>query len=344
MTATSGGDHPVDPLSDFGATTQILQVNLSAAPKVLLVDDDELILERLATLIRVAGFEVETATDGAAAFAHLRKSFTPIVIADRRMPVMDGLALCREIRQGQWPGYVYILLLTAQDSEEDILAGLDAGADDYLGKRVSSAQLLARLRAASRILSLEHSLKQALEEKRRLSLTDPLTGAANRRYFLQRLGRQLTQTQQSAGRLWLCSLDLDHFKRINDRYGHSAGDGVLQAFVQRINRHLRSGTDWCARLGGEEFVVILSDMDGNQACQIAESIRTTTAEQPVRTAAGNIAMSVSIGISGWHPGMSGVATSAETLLQESDRALYASKENGRNRVTLASSLRQQRAT
>ena len=334
----------MDPLADFGATTQILQVNLSGAPRVLLVDDDELVLERLAELIRVAGFEVETAPHGAAALAYLQRSFTPIVIADCRMPVMDGLSLCREIRQSQWPGYIYILLLTAQDSEEDILAGLDAGADDYLGKRASSAQLLARLRAAKRILSLEHSLKQALEEKRRLSLTDPLTGAANRRYFLRRLGQQLAQAQQSGQRLWLCSLDLDHFKRINDQYGHSAGDAVLQALVQRVNRHLRSGSDWCARLGGEEFVVILSGLDGSQAYRIAQAIRTTVAEHPVRTSAGNIPLTVSIGISGWQPGVSGAAVTAEALLQESDRALYASKEGGRNRVTLAGPVPQHRAT
>jgi two-component system cell cycle response regulator len=329
----------VDPHSDFGATTQVLQVNLREAPRVLLVDDDELILERLATLIRVAGFEVDTALQGAAALAHLKRSFTPIVIADCRMPVMDGLTLCREIRRAQWPGYVYILLLTAQDSEEDILAGLDAGADDYLGKRASSAQLLARLRAATRVLSLEHSLKQALEEKRRLSLTDPLTGAANRRYFLRRLGHQLTHAQKSGGRVWLCSLDLDHFKRINDQYGHTAGDTVLETFVQRIKRHLRTTKDWCARLGGEEFVVILSGMDVNEAFRVAEAIRTTTAGEPVRTAAGQVPVTVSIGISGWETGVSSGAATVETLLQESDRALYASKETGRNRVTLASALR-----
>jgi diguanylate cyclase (GGDEF)-like protein len=319
-------------LSDVAAaTTQILQVDLNQIPRVLLVDDDELVLERLASLIKAAGFEVETAADGTTALQVLQSRFAPIVIADRRMPLLDGLALCRAIRQRQWPGYVYIVLLTAQDAEEDILAGLEAGADDYLGKKASSAQLLARLRTARRILSLEHSLKQALAEKRRLSLTDPLTGAANRRHFLKRLERELLQVQHDGGQLCLLCLDIDHFKQINDRHGHAAGDTVLKEFVRRINEHL-GAADWCARTGGEEFVVVLGDMDGDRAHQVAEAIRTSVAESPVQTSAGTIRCAVSIGISAWRPGS---AITTEMLLQEADQALYASKTNGRNRVTRA---------
>jgi two-component system cell cycle response regulator len=324
-------------IDDAEATTQILQLDLSQTPRVLLVDDDELILERLAMLIRAAGFEVETAANGTTALKSLQTQFAPIVIADRRMPVMDGLALCRAIRQEQWPGYVYIVLLTAQDSEEDILAGLDAGADDYLGKRASSAQLLARLRTARRILSLEHSLKQALAEKRRLSLTDPLTGAANRRYFLKRLGRQLQLAQRTEGHLCLLCLDIDQFKQINDRHGHAAGDAVLQEFVRRVNQRL-GANDWCARIGGEEFVVVLGNADRDVAHQVAEAIRVAAAGEPVQTSDGTIRCTVSIGICGW-PSRTGGRVTTEVLLQEGDQALYASKANGRNCVTLASSLR-----
>jgi len=321
---------------DVEATTQVLRLDLSRTPRVLLVDDDELILERLASLIRAAGFEVETAENGTTALASLQSRFAPIVIADRRMPVMDGLALCRAIRHEQWPGYVYIVLLTAQDSEEDILAGLDAGADDYLGKRASSAQLLARLRTARRILSLEHSLKQALAEKRRLSLTDSLTGAANRRYFLKRLGSELQKVQRVAGRLCLLCLDIDHFKQINDSRGHAAGDVVLQEFVHRVNRYLDS-SGWCARIGGEEFVVVLGNSDPAAARKVAETIRVAIAGEPVQTSAGTIRCTVSIGISGWPSRTPGRVTT-EVLLQEGDQALYASKATGRNCVTLAPSL------
>jgi diguanylate cyclase (GGDEF)-like protein len=318
-------------VDDAESTTQILQLDLSRTPRVLLVDDDELILERLAALIRAAGFEVQTAVNGTSALRALEGRFAPIVIADRRMPAMDGLALCRAIRERQWPGYVYILLLTAQDAEEDILAGLETGADDYLGKRASSAQLLARLRTARRILSLEHSLKEALAEKRRLSLTDPLTGAANRRQFLKRLASELRQVHRTDGQLRLLCLDIDHFKQINDRYGHAGGDAVLQEFVRRVNSHLDT-TDWCARIGGEEFVVVLGGASAARAREAAEAIRVAIAAAAMQTSAGTIACSVSIGVSGSTAARQRPVTT-ETLLHEGDQALYASKARGRNRVT-----------
>jgi two-component system cell cycle response regulator len=195
---------------------------------------------------------------------------------------------------------------------------------------------LARLRTARRILSLEHSLNQALAEKRRLSLTDPLTGAANRRYFLKRLGHELQQVQHTGGQLCLLCLDIDHFKQINDRHGHAGGDAVLQEFVRRVNQHLET-TDWCARVGGEEFVVVLGQADRNRALQVAEAIRATVAGTPMSRSRGTISCTVSIGICGW-PGRAPGRVTTEALLQEGDQALYASKANGRNRVTLADSL------
>jgi diguanylate cyclase (GGDEF)-like protein len=191
------------------------------------------------------------------------------------------------------------------------------------------------LRTARRILALEHSLKQALEEKRRLSLTDPLTGAANRRYFLKHLRRELKQVQRSGGRLSLLSLDIDHFKRINDRYGHGAGDEVLQEFVRRINSSVRRETDWCARLGGEEFVIVLGETSGAGADQVAEAIRVAVAHQPIPTSAGAISVTASIGVADWEAAR-GPAPTVEVLLKQSDQALYASKSRGRNCVTRAS--------
>jgi diguanylate cyclase (GGDEF)-like protein len=319
---------------NFGDTTQRLSIDLAVAPKVLLVDDDELVIERLRGVVTGAGFEVDTAADGPTALSRLQGSFAPIVIMDRQMPGMDGLALCRAIRQHNWPGYVYILLLTVQDAEADILAGLDAGADDYVSKRSSTAQLLARLRTARRILALEHSLKNALEEKRRLSLTDALTGAPNRRHFLRHLSRELKRIQRNRGQLALMSLDIDHFKRINDRYGHAAGDAVLQEFVRRIGSCLQRETDWYARIGGEEFAVVLGDTSPADAGRVAEALRQAVAASAVQTAAGRIPVTVSIGVSGWQAGAGRPQASVESLLKESDQNLYASKQRGRNRVTL----------
>jgi diguanylate cyclase (GGDEF)-like protein len=206
-----------------------------------------------------------------------------------------------------------------------------------LSKRSSSAQLLARLRTAQRILTLEQSLKTALEEKRRLSLTDSLTGAPNRRYFLRHLSRELKRVQRNGGYLALMSLDIDHFKRINDQYGHAAGDAVLQAFVRRIAPCLQRETDWYARVGGEEFVVVLGDTSLAGAGRVAEAIRLAVAGRAMQTAAGNVHVTVSIGVSGCQGGAHRTQTTVELLLQQSDKNLYASKENGRNCVTLPES-------
>lgn len=317
----------------FDNTTQILPVSLEQAPKVLLIDDDELVLARLESLVVAAGFEVETAPDGPRALDILAERFTPIIIMDREMPGMNGLELCRALRQRTWPGYIYILLLTVHDTETDILAGLDAGADDYLSKRSSSAQLLARLRTAKRILTLEHSLKRALDEKRVLAMTDALTGVPNRRHFMRQMRRDLDVAQGLGKPLSLLLLDVDHFKLVNDRYGHATGDAVLREFSRRVSSCLRAPAEWCARMGGEEFAVVLGNANLANASVIAETLRTTVSANAVATLTTNIPITVSIGVSGWFPGMSRRET-VESLLQQSDKNLYLSKERGRNRITL----------
>jgi two-component system cell cycle response regulator len=316
------------------AATPISRSQSSVARAVLLVDDDELVLAHLTQLVRAAGFEVHTAGDGSSALAFLQQHFTPIVITDVNMPAMDGLALCRAIRQQTWPGYVYILLLTVHDGESDILAGLDAGADDYLGKRTSAAQLVARLHTAQRILGLEQALKSEVEDKRRQSLTDPLTGAHNRRYFDQHLQRDFKGAQRGGAPLSLLMLDIDHFKRINDRFGHPAGDAVLQEIVRRIAMCLPRETDWCARVGGEEFVIVLGNTPLAGAAQVAERIRETIGGVPVPTPAGAIGVTASMGVVQFQSGASHEFVSVESLMHELDSNMYLSKLNGRNRVTL----------
>lgn len=320
--------------SDLGPTTQVMRIPFGAPPRVLLVDDDDLVLAKLQDLVAAAGFEVDTALSGAAALASLQANFAPVVIMDLKMPGMDGLAVCRTIRQESWPGYVYIVLLTAQDAEDDILAGLDAGADDYMSKRTSTAQLLARLRTGQRILALEQSLKDALAEKRRLTMTDALTGAPNRRYFQRRISRELDRMRRFGGELCLMALDIDRFKQINDRYGHASGDAVLQEFVRRIDKCLPRTTDWCARMGGEEFVVVLEETNLAGAEMVAERLRAAIAVSPMRTRAGMIGVTVSIGVSGVEAATDRQDISVEFLMHLADECLYASKENGRNRVTL----------
>ena len=321
----------------FEETTQVQSLSVNLSPKVLLVDDDELMLEHLKAQITEAGFEVLTAPDAQTALALLKQEFTPIVILDRNMPGMDGLALCCAIRGETYPGYVYLILLTAQDSEQDILTGLDAGADDYLSKRASTAQLVARLRTARRILSLERALKNMLAERQRMAMTDVLTGAPNRRYFLRHLDRELQRVRRFGGEVSLLVLDIDHFKQVNDRYGHAVGDSVLAELVQRIQKNLPRESDWYARLGGEEFAVVLPQTDITGAGTIAEKLRTAIAATPMSASGNPLPITVSIGVSGLEALADRKGATVENLLTDADRYLYKSKEAGRNRVTLPES-------
>ncbi len=320
--------------TDESVITQIQPALVAVVPRVLLVDDDEIMAARLSELISAAGYVVVTASNGEQALAELRREFAPIVILDRQMPGMDGLELCRAIRDGtHYPGYVYIMLCTAHDSEEEILAGLNAGADDYLSKRASGAQLIARLACARRILSLEQSLKAVIEERRRMAMTDVLTGCHNRRYFVNHMRRELKRTRRFGGDLTLMAVDIDHFKHINDRYGHAAGDAVLVEFVRRVQKSLPREFDWCARLGGEEFAVILPQTDMSGGVVVAEKIRHAVACRPIM-AAGGIECTVSIGITALSAFADRGTVTVEQILSRADDCLYTSKNSGRDQVTV----------
>jgi two-component system cell cycle response regulator len=326
---------PTEAATDDSVITQIQPALTTLVPRVLLVDDDELVIERLRDLVTAAGYEVATAASGTDALAALEREFAPIVILDRNMPGMDGLELCRAIRSRKsYPGYVYLMLCTAHDSEDEILSGLNAGADDYISKRVSGTQLLARLSTARRILTLEQSLKQVIEERRRMAMTDALTGAHNRRYFMNHARRELKRARRFGGELTLVVFDIDHFKHINDRFGHAAGDAVLSEFVRRVGESLPREFDWCARIGGEEFAVVLPQTDLAGAGFVAEKIRRNVAATPVRTAAGGVEVTVSCGVSGLAAFADRGAATVEQILRRADDCLYSSKHNGRNRVTI----------
>jgi two-component system cell cycle response regulator len=320
--------------NDESAITLIQPALRSVAPRVLVVDDDDIALQRLSDLVTAAGYEVATVASGAAALTSLRNQFAPIVILDRTMPGMDGLELCRAIREGEYPGYVYIMLCTAHDSEDEILGGLRAGADDYLSKRASGTQLIARLATARRIIALEQSLKHVIEERRRMAMTDALTGCYNRRYFMNHLRRELKRSGRSSGCLALAVMDIDHFKRINDRFGHAVGDAVLVEFAQRMRNALPRETDWCARLGGEEFAVVLPETELPGARVVAEAMRAAVSAVPMRTAAGRIDVTVSVGVSSVGAFADRGAATVEQLLRRADDCLYFSKRSGRDRVTI----------
>jgi two-component system chemotaxis response regulator CheY len=325
------------PMTDnLDESTQTLRLDLPFAPTVLIVDDDPLVLARLQDLIAAEGYDVRTATSGADALNALEEFAASIVITDLTMPDMNGLELCRRIRERDSPGYVYIVLLTVRDKESDILAGLDAGADDYLSKRTSAALFKARLRGAKRVLALEYSLNDALERKHRLAMADALTGVYNRRYFMRHLSRELKRTQRFGGNISVLLLDVDHFKKVNDTHGHAIGDDMLKKLTAEIGNCLRRETDWCARLGGDEFAVVLEGTKIPEALMCAEKVRQAIAAAAVDSASGPVPFTVSIGVSGSEEGTGRNDVTAQSLVQHADANLYASKAKGRNCVTPSS--------
>jgi diguanylate cyclase (GGDEF)-like protein len=302
--------------------------------KVLLVDDDEIVRNYLGRIIATAGYDVATAPDAKTALLSMQRDFASIVILDVRMPGMDGLALCRSIRNETYSGYVYIMLHTSKDTEADVLAGLEAGADDYLSKCIPKIQLVGRLRTAQRILALEHSLKAALGDREQMAMTDVLTGAFNRRYLLQHLTHELRRAHRSRSELSLLVLDFDNFSEVNNHFGHAAGDATLTELAKRIKTNLPRSGDWSARLGGDEFVVVLPHTDIAGAGVLAEKLLRAVDATPLDTRAGVVRMTVSIGASGLGAIIDRDSATPETLLELADQCLYTSKRAGRNRATM----------
>ena len=317
-------------LADTG-TAQVLEA--SAPCSVLIVDDDELILARLTSLLKLAGYQVQGATSGEQALQLLGLTPCQIVLTDWEMPDMDGPTLCRALRLRDSERYTYVMLLTVRRNSTDILAGLAAGADDYLIKGASAAELLARVEVGRRLMRLERSLRASNAENRRLSLTDVLTGAHNRRYLIKHLPREVERSRRYGRPLALLSCDIDDFKRLNDRFGHEAGDQVLQEFVARCGNCTRASVDWIARTGGEEFNVVLPETTLQKATTVAEKLRMSLAGSPVPTNAGPLTATVSIGVTALETPEEITHVPVVELLRAADRCLYVSKQRGRDRCT-----------
>src|SRR5687768_14016422 len=279
--------------------TLVTAAPTSTAWRILLVDDEPTQRLIMARLLKRAGYEVETAGNGREALAKLEAGDFQLMITDWEMPEMDGIALCSAVRALQNKAYVYIILLTARDAIEHVVTGLQAGADDYLTKPVIEPELMARLNTGKRIVTLERSLRMANEENRRLSITDPLTGAYNRRYLMEQLPREIDRSARYGRELAVIMCDVDHFKRINDTHGHLVGDEVLKWFVGRLQEHVRSA-DWVARYGGEEFVVVLPETNVRNAAVAAENLRQRIADgRCTLPGVADLEVTASFGVSGW---------------------------------------------
>jgi two-component system cell cycle response regulator len=320
----------MSPTSDSNSASG---ANAEPNPPILLVEDEPTTRLMTAHQLKKAGYEVVAVANGAEALARLKERFYPLLITDWEMPEMDGVALCKAVRQAELEGYVYTILLTARDGKANVIEGLRAGADDYLTKPVDDRELIARLATGRRILKLEQSLRAANFQNYLLSITDALTVTYNRRYLMEQLPKEIERASRYRRPLSVVLSDVDHFKKVNDTHGHQAGDQVLKSFAGLLLGSTRKEIDWVARYGGEEFLVVLPETTVADAVSFAEKIRILVAAHGFETSAGVLNVSASFGVAGYDAVTENEDASVDGLIAYADLCLYRSKETGRNRVT-----------
>ena len=288
---------------------------------VLIVDDSEENIDILLNLLPTARALVSL--DGPTALEILDRTLPDIILLDVIMPGMDGFELCRIIREDNRFDDIPILFITARNDEESIVRGFEIGGNDYVTRPFRPAELLARVRSQVRY-------KRAMEQLKYIAVTDELTGIPNRRAFFGR-GQDLFESAQRAGRpLSALMLDIDFFKRINDTYGHAEGDQVLRCFASLVGECI-NGSDLFGRLGGEEFAIVPLHRWGDQAVELAESVRRGIEAAEIPIGRHRLRFTVSIGVSHCGPGVAS-AVAFDELLSQADMFLYIAKKRGRNFV------------
>jgi two-component system, cell cycle response regulator len=288
--------------------------------KVLLVDDDPAMLRLLTRWLEKAGYSVCTAADGQVALDTIEADCPDFLLTDWEMPRVDGLELCRQVRDMMLPHYVYTIFLTVRTAAADMIAGLENGADDFLTKPVTEGELLARLQSSSRVLELE----------RRLSLlahTDFLTGLLTKRTFFDSLEKEWHRSSRFHLPLSCVMLDLDFFKQINDVYGHPAGDSVLKFVAELLVDNSRASDTIC-RYGGEEFCVLMPETEENDATTWAERVRELLGALRIPTGEDVLRITGSFGIAQYRKD----SGDPEDLVKHADKALLWAKRTGRNCV------------
>lgn len=302
--------------------------------KILVADDDPVSRLLMQRILSKFGYEVVLAEDGRQAVQILSQSDAPrLALIDWMMPELDGISVCRQIRlQHRDSSYVYIILLTSKHSSEDLVAGLEAGADDYLTKPCQTAELRARLHTGQRILLLEDRLVKAREEMRYTATHDALTSIWNRGAILSLARGELQRAARENRSTAFLLCDVDHFKNVNDSYGHLVGDRVLEEAARRLKNEIRE-YDAVGRYGGEEFLIILSNCDQASLASRAEALRRSIADAPLIVEDLVLPLTISIGGTAFRK--SGVEVPLELILTEADTALYRAKMQGRNRYCLS---------
>jgi len=300
--------------------------------KILVADDDPINRRLLQTSLVRWNYEVILARDGQEAWNILQREDAPkLAILDWMMPGMDGPDICREVRKRNFKFYTYILLLTSNLRNEDIIVGLEAGADDYLTKPFEGNELKARLRTGRRILELQEQLLSATDALQFQLATDPLTGMLSRVAILETMRIELIRSEREGTTVGILMADLDHFKHVNDTYGHLAGDTVLREAAKRMRSSVRP-YDAVGRYGGEEFLIVMPGCDITSATTRAEGLRIAIGKQPVDAPEGMIPVTVSLGVA---VGGGAKLLDLEGLLRAADTALYDAKNKGRNQVAVS---------
>ncbi len=296
--------------------------------RILIVDDSPIYRKLVDQSLSNDYHSVLFAKNGHEALDVFAEHHPSLVITDWTMPDISGPELCQRIRRDFQKHYAYLILLTSNNNKEQIVEGLMAGADDYLTKPFHSGELVARVGVGRRMIELHRQIEAKNRQLEALALTDPLTGLPNRRAIDIWASRQLSAAARYDFPIWVVMADLDYFKRINDSFGHDAGDAVLKGFAQLLKTNTRQ-SNICGRLGGEEFLVMLTHVDRNQAEVAIERIRKHFEMQAFSFEGKTAKVTASFGAAGFR---GAPPPEFSSLLNRADAALYTAKSKGRNRV------------
>ncbi len=304
---------------------------MCGAVKILIADDELVSRHLMKAALRDMGYDVVVVDNGQDAWEVLQEGEARIALIDWVMPGLDGIEICRRVREAGMLGYVYVIVVTGRDQTEDVVAALDAGADDCVTKPFRPEELSARVRTGIRIVMLERALRETQDELRLIATRDELTKVWNRPAILRLLEGEVNRSRREYKPFAIALVDIDHFKQVNDRLGHLAGDVVLAEVASRLTSACRS-YDRVGRYGGEEMVVLMPGCESDAAFDVSERLRCAVSACDILTPEGAASVTVSVGAASNQDRLN---VSSTVMVRAADRALYESKGNGRNRVTIA---------